>query len=139
MSFSLMGQNRKGKSSGGDKTCGSLLSRHRPDAQVALQQSPILQSDMDRITEARYNGKRELKSLRSFTQFHEHTLIIGSMLFHSSSGTRQIVGNGLILRFFRICVPFQQVYTDVIGQIMRFEIVSYYLAFCVDCRGGEIV
>ena len=73
MSFSLMGQNRKGKSSGGDKTCGSFLSRHRPDARVALQQSPILQSDMDRITEARYNGKRELKSLRSFTQFHEHT------------------------------------------------------------------
>ena len=73
MSFTLMGQNRNEKSSGGHKTCGSFLSRHRPDAQVALQQSPILQSDMDRITEAGYNGKREVKSLRPFTQFHEQT------------------------------------------------------------------
>ena len=28
---------------------------------------------MDRITEAGYNGKREVKSLRPFTQFHEQT------------------------------------------------------------------
>jgi hypothetical protein len=76
MSFTLMGQNRNEKSSGGHKTCGSFLSRHRPDAQVALQQSPILQSDMDRITEAGYNGKREVKSLRPFTQFHEQTLLL---------------------------------------------------------------
>ena len=77
MSFTLMGQNRNEKSSGGHKTCGSFLSRHRPDAQVALQQSPILQSDMDRITEAGYNGKREVKSLRPFTQFHEQTPTFG--------------------------------------------------------------
>jgi hypothetical protein len=74
MSFTHMGQNRNEKSSGGRKTCGSFLSRHRPDAQVALQQSPILQSDLDRVTKAGYNGKCELKSLRPFTQFHEHTL-----------------------------------------------------------------
>ena len=84
MSFTLMGQNRNEKSSGGHKTCGSFLSRHRPDAQVALQQSPILQSDMDRITEAGYNCKREVKSLRPFTQFHEQTLDCSANLHERS-------------------------------------------------------
>jgi len=73
MSFTRIGQNRNEKSSGGRKTCGSFLSRHRPDAQVALQQSPILQGDLDRVTKASYNGNREVKSLRPFTQFHEQT------------------------------------------------------------------
>jgi hypothetical protein len=60
MSFSLMSQNRNRKSSSSDKPCGSFLSRHRPDAQVALQQSLILQSDMDKVIQMNYNGKREL-------------------------------------------------------------------------------
>jgi len=68
-----MGQDRHKKSSGSNRLCGSFLSRHRPDAQVALQQSPILQSDMDKLTPMLYHGKRELKSLRSFTQLNEQT------------------------------------------------------------------
>jgi len=81
--------NRKCKSSGSKNNCGSFpprrinLFRHRPDARVALQQSPILQSDMDKLREMNYNGKRKssvatatedrLKSLRPFTQLLEHT------------------------------------------------------------------
>jgi hypothetical protein len=53
---------------------GSFLSRHRPDARVALQQSPILQGDMDKLREMNYNGKYKVKSLRPFTQLVEHTL-----------------------------------------------------------------
>ena len=76
-----MSQNRNSKSSSSDKTCGSFLSRHRPDAQVALQQSLILQSDMDKIIEMDYNGKCEVtlrsvlrsESLRPFTQLDEQT------------------------------------------------------------------
>ena len=76
-----MSQNRNSKSSSSDKTCGSFLSRHRPDAQVALQQSLILQSDMDKIMEMNYNGKCEVtlrsvvrsESLRPFTQLDEQT------------------------------------------------------------------
>lgn len=59
-----MSQNRNEKNSGSDKNYGSFLSQHRSDAQVALQQSPILQSDMDKLTHISYNGKPELKSLR---------------------------------------------------------------------------
>ena len=81
MSFSLTGQNRNEKSSGSDKSCGSFLSRHRPDAQGALQQSLILQSDMDKIIKMNYNGKCEVtlrsvvrsESLRPFTQLDEQT------------------------------------------------------------------
>ena len=89
MSLSLMSQNRSNKlnanrnskSSGSDNRCGSFLSRHRSDAQVALQQSPILQSDMDNIIEMNYNGKCEVtlrsvlrsESLRPFTQLDEQT------------------------------------------------------------------
>ena len=73
LSLSLMRQNRNNKSSGSNNSCGSFLSRHRTDARVALQQSPILQSDMDKIMEMNYNGKRELKSLRPFTQLDEQT------------------------------------------------------------------
>ena len=76
-----MSQNRNRKSSSSDKTCGSFLSRHRSDAQVALQQSLILQSDMDKIIEMNYNGKCEVtlrsvlrsESLRPFTQLDEQT------------------------------------------------------------------
>ena len=76
-----MSQNRNRKSSGSDKNRGSFLSRHRPDARVALQQSPILQSDMDKVTQMNYNGKREVtlrsvlrsESLRPFTQLDEQT------------------------------------------------------------------
>jgi len=76
-----MSQNRNRKSSSSDKTYGSFLSRHRPDAQVALQQSLILQSDMDKIIEMNYNGKCEVtlrsvlrsESLRPFTQLDEQT------------------------------------------------------------------
>ncbi len=73
MSFSLMSQDRNRKSSGSDNICGSFLSRHRSDAQGALQQSLILQSDMDKLMYMSYNGKREMKSLRPFTQFNEQT------------------------------------------------------------------
>ena len=69
-----MSQNRKSKSSGSDKICGSFLSRHRSDARVALQHGPILQNDMDKIIEINYNVKCELKSLRPFTQLNEQTL-----------------------------------------------------------------
>jgi hypothetical protein len=85
LSLSLMSQNRNRKSSGSDKNCGSFLSRHRADARVALQQSPILQSDMDKVREISYNGKCESafaeatvdksKSLRPFTQLNEQTQI----------------------------------------------------------------
>jgi len=76
-----MSQNRNRKSSSNDKTCGSILSRHRPDAQGALQQSLILQSDMDKIIKMNYNGKCEVtlrsvvrsESLRPFTQLDEQT------------------------------------------------------------------
>jgi len=88
LSLSLMSQNRfnkltvNRKSSGSDKNCGSFLFRHRPDAQVALQQSPILQNDIDRVMEMGYNRKSKLalrsvlrsESLRPFTQLDEHTL-----------------------------------------------------------------
>ena len=88
-----MSQNRHGakrrarfgnsKSSGSDKICGSFLSRHRSDAQGALQQSLILQSDMDKLTQMDYNGKREVtlrsvlrsESLRPFTQLDEQTRV----------------------------------------------------------------
>jgi hypothetical protein len=74
-----MSQNRK--SSGSDYICGSFLFRHRSDAQVALQQSPILQNDIDKVMEMNYNIKSELtlrsvlrsESLRPFTQLNEHT------------------------------------------------------------------
>jgi hypothetical protein len=75
LSFSLMSQNRNRKSSGSDKVCGSSLFRHRPDARGALQQSPILQSDIDKVREMNYNGKRGLKSLWPFTQLNEQTPI----------------------------------------------------------------
>jgi hypothetical protein len=58
LSFSLMSQNSK--SSGNDEIRGSFLFRHCSDAQAALQQSPILQSDMDKVKEMNYNGKREV-------------------------------------------------------------------------------
>ncbi len=73
MSFSRMDQNRNKKSSGIHKTCGSFLSRHRPDAQVALQQSPILQNDMDKLMRMGYNVNCEVKPLRPFTQLNEQT------------------------------------------------------------------
>ena len=73
MSFLRMGQNRNKKSSGIHKTCGSFLSRHRPDAQVALQQSPILQNDMDKLMRRGYNVNCEVKPLRPFTQLNEQT------------------------------------------------------------------
>jgi hypothetical protein len=69
-----MSQNRNVKTPCGDKLCGSFLSRHRPDARGALQQSFTLQSDMDNVTELSYNGKRELKLLRPFTQLFEQPL-----------------------------------------------------------------
>ena len=85
MSFSLMSQNRNRKSSGSDKNRGSFLSRHRPDARGALQQSPILQGDMDKVMQMNYNGKREVtlrsvirnESLRPFTQLNEQTRVCG--------------------------------------------------------------
>gem|GEM_PF-2038353 len=81
LSFSLMSQNRNRKSSGSDKNCGSFLSRHRSDARVALQQSPILQNDIDTIMKMDYNSKSELtlrsvlrsELLRPFTQLNEQT------------------------------------------------------------------
>jgi len=78
MSFSLISQNRNSKSSGSDKNCGSFLSRHRPDAQGALQQSLILQSDVDKLMQMDYNSKCEVKSLRPFTQLFEQTLLKSS-------------------------------------------------------------
>jgi hypothetical protein len=83
LSLSLMSQNRNNKSSGSNETCGSFLFWHRPDARVALQQSPILQSDMDKVMEMSYNGKSKLvlrsalriESLRPFTQLVEQTLL----------------------------------------------------------------
>jgi hypothetical protein len=71
LSLSQRSQNRK--SSDNAYGCGSFLFWHRSDAQVALQQSPILQNDMDKIIEMSYNGKRELKTLRPFTQLDEQT------------------------------------------------------------------
>ena len=68
-----MSQNRKYKSSGSYNHCGSSLFWHRPDARVALQQSPVLQGDMDKLREMNYNGKRKVKPLRPFTQLLEHT------------------------------------------------------------------
>jgi len=60
----------------------SFLFWHRSNAQVALQQSPILQSDMDKVIKMSYNRKSKLvlrsvlrsESLRPFTQLVEHTL-----------------------------------------------------------------
>jgi len=72
-SFSRMGQNRNRKSSGSDTNRGSFLSRPRPDARVALQQSPILPNDMDKVLPNNYNVKCEVKSLRPFTQLNEQT------------------------------------------------------------------
>jgi hypothetical protein len=77
-----MSQNRNRKSSSSDKNRGSFLSRHRTDARGALQQSPILQGDMDKVMQMNYNGKREVtlrsvirnESLRPFTQLNEQTL-----------------------------------------------------------------
>jgi hypothetical protein len=34
----------------------------------------ILQNDMDKVLEINYNGKRQVKSLRPFTQLNEQTL-----------------------------------------------------------------
>jgi hypothetical protein len=75
-----MSQNRFGNPAANRKSCcpyehrnGSFLSRHRPDARVALQQSPVLQSDMDKLREMSYNGKYIVQSLRPFTQLLEHT------------------------------------------------------------------
>jgi hypothetical protein len=73
-----MRQNRNNKSSGSNNNRGSFLFWHRPDARVALQQSPILQSDMDKIMEMNYNSKCELKSLRPFTQLDEQTHPVNS-------------------------------------------------------------
>ena len=81
MSLSLMSQNRKNKSSVSNETCGSFLFWHRPDAQVALQQSPILQNEIDMIVEMGYNRKSKLvmrsvlrsELLRPFTQLIEQT------------------------------------------------------------------
>jgi len=78
-----MSQNRNRKSSDSNKTCGSFLFWHRSDARVALQQSPILQSDIDKVMEMSYNRKNKLvlhsvlrsELLRPFTQLYEHTLI----------------------------------------------------------------
>jgi hypothetical protein len=98
MSFSLMSQNRFDKLTANRKSCcpceirnGSFLSRHRPDARVALQQSPILQGDMDKLREMGYNDNRKssfatsmedrLKPLRPFTQLLEHTLSYPCYLF----------------------------------------------------------
>jgi hypothetical protein len=55
-----MGQNRHKKSSSSDEACGSFLSRHRADARGALQQSPILQNDMDNVLEMNYNSKSKV-------------------------------------------------------------------------------
>jgi hypothetical protein len=38
----------------------SLLSRHHPDAQVALQQSLILQGDIDKLRKDRWKIKAEV-------------------------------------------------------------------------------
>jgi hypothetical protein len=83
MSLSHIGQNRNAakqtvrlgnrKSSCNIYDCLSFLFRNRSDARVALQQSPVLQNDMDKIIEMNYNGKRESKSLRPFTQLNEQT------------------------------------------------------------------
>ena len=56
----------------------SLLSRHHPDAQVALQQSLILQDDKLQVNE-RWIGNQGRsvicdESLMPFTQFNEHSL-----------------------------------------------------------------
>jgi len=71
-----MGQNRNKKAPASirqRRTAGAFVSA-RSDARGALQQSPILQNDMDKLTELDYNGKREMKSLRPFTQLNEQTL-----------------------------------------------------------------
>jgi len=73
ISLPHMSQNRK--SSDNYNVCGSFLFCHRSDAQVALQQSLILQNDIDKIIEMSYNGKREVKSLRPFTQLNEQTQV----------------------------------------------------------------
>jgi len=81
LSLSLMSQNRNNKSSSSNETCGSFLFWHRPDARVALQQSPILQNDIDRVMEMDYNRKSKLvlrsvlrsELLRPFTQLTEQT------------------------------------------------------------------
>jgi hypothetical protein len=78
-----MGQNRNRKSSSSDTNRGSFLSRPRPDAPVALQQSLILPNDMDKVPEMNYNGKCEVKSLRPFTQLNEQTLSIKSPSFEN--------------------------------------------------------
>jgi hypothetical protein len=76
-----MSQNRNKKSSCNHQSCGSFLSRHRPDARGALQQSPILQNDMDNLSEMFYNDKHKVELhnvcselLRPFTQLNEQTL-----------------------------------------------------------------
>jgi hypothetical protein len=68
-----MSQDRDKRSSGNNYVCGSFLSRHRPDARVALQQSPVLQSDIDKVMEMNYNSKNEAEALRPFTQLNEQT------------------------------------------------------------------
>ncbi|HSW67241.1 MAG TPA: hypothetical protein VLH16_01535, partial [Bacteroidales bacterium] len=57
LSLSHMSQNRK--SSDNNYGCGSFLFRHRSDAQVALQQSPILQNDIDK---SNFPSNRTLRS-----------------------------------------------------------------------------
>jgi len=73
LSFLRMGQNRNRKSSSSNTNRGSFLSRPRSDAPVALQQSLILPNHMDKVPEMNYNVKREVKSLRPFTQLNEQT------------------------------------------------------------------
>jgi len=69
-----MSQNSKSPGSVQDRR--SFLFWHRSDARVALQQSPVLQSDMDKVIELNYNIKCEMKSLRPFTQLFEQTQFV---------------------------------------------------------------
>ena len=60
----------------------SRLSRHHPDAQVALQQSPILQDDNLQVNEraVKNQGRSGIchEPLRPFTQLNEHSLGIST-------------------------------------------------------------
>jgi len=81
-----MSQNRHKKSSCNNQPCGSFLSRHRPDARGALQQSPILQNDVDKVLKMNYNSKCKVKLhselcgklIRPFTQLNEQTRFLVS-------------------------------------------------------------
>ena len=59
LSLSLRGQN-KIKAQGQLMLALSLLSRHRTDARVALQQSPILQGDIYKLIKDRLEIKAEV-------------------------------------------------------------------------------